>query len=339
ADLPEGLLGAGEGDEAEGAAAAFRALRDSAPGDSVLQAALIWKEDGARLLFDSSRDRSARARSELTRVFDGWKEDEMLAAGEAVGLTPADLDVWEIQEENTASARQRGQDLLARVFPLILLLMLAQGTFYSALDTVVGERERGTLETLLTSPLARGEALFGKFLFVVTASVVALALNLVSLTLFFGFILELMGAGDEVQVAIEPAAIGLILLTSVLTAAVLAALFMVVSVPARTYREGQATLTPLNLLIMLPGLMVSFDSDPFGMNHAAVPVLNSAALFKSVIKGEMPAEPIAMTLAVLAATAAAGLFLAARLSAREEVYFDPTLTLRRLLTGRGGGKS
>jgi sodium transport system permease protein len=323
-------------------AAAFRAERAAAEreGRPVPQAALLWRgaagADSAVIFHDRSRERSEHARSELEEVLGDRRRERVLTAMSAVGLGETDLDVWTVEEENTASAEQRGQELLSLALPLVLLLMLAQGTFYSALDAMVGERERGTFETLLTAPLVRGEVMLGKFLYVVLASVVALLLNLASLTIFFGFLTNLMGAGEEIRVVVGPQAVLLIVVAATLTAGLLAAVFLVVAAPARTYREGQATLTPIYLLLMVPGMIVVFDRSPFGLGQATVPLLNAAALFKSVLRGETPAVPIAVTLAVLAAVTAAALAAAARLMTREGVYLDPRMTLRRLLTGRGG---
>ena len=217
---------------------------------------------------------------------------------------------------------------------MILLLMLGLGSFYAALDTVVGERERGTMETILTSPLRRSEVLVGKYLYVVLASVTALVLNLASMTLFLGFVLKLLDLGDQIQVDVGLRAIVLILVTAVLTAGFLAAALMVIAAPCRTYREGQAVLSPFYFLTFLPGVIVSASRDSFHLKQAAIPLLNSAALFKSVLEGEAPAGPIALTLAVLAVTTVAALAFASRIVGREDVYLDPQMTLRQLLTGK-----
>ncbi|HMB68034.1 MAG TPA: ABC transporter permease [bacterium] len=330
-------------------AAGFRRARTAAAdsaGAREIQAALLWEpgEAGApasaAVLFDRSLQRSEDAKKRILTAVEDWERARTLERLAAVGLSETDLQVWPVDLEDTASAEERGRRILSLALPMILLLMLAQGTFYSALDTVVGERERGTWETLLTCPLSRGDALVGKFLFVVAASVVALALNLASLTLFFGFLLQLLGDGvaEAISVNVSPAAVALILLTALLTAAVIAALLMILAAPAKTYREGQATLTPAYLLILVPGLVVSFQRGAFSLEQAGIPILNSVALFKSVLRGEFPPGPIVLTLVVLALAGTAALLTASRLVGREEIWFDPTMSLRRLLTGRGGGR-
>ncbi|MGQ0720339.1 MAG: ABC transporter permease subunit [Candidatus Eiseniibacteriota bacterium] len=310
-----------------------------------LAAALVWRRgeggegDSAVVYWDRSRERSAKAREDVEAAVETWRRERTLAALGAVGLGEAEVDLWSVEEENTASAEQRGRRLLAVALPLVLLLMLGQGAFYSTLDTIVGERERGTLETLLTAPLGRGELLLGKFLMVVLSSVVALVLNLASLTLFLGFLLDQVDASGEIRIVLAPQALLAIVPAAFLTAAFLAAVFMVIAAFSRNYREGQAMLTPVYVLILIPGMLVSFDDQPFSLAHATVPVLNAVALFESALEGELPPGPIAVTLVVLAVTAAAALALAARIATREETYLDPGRALRRLIPGRWRGKA
>ncbi len=326
--------------------ARYRAWRDAAVEreESVPDALLLWTTDAsgvdsATVVHDASRDRSDGARQTIEFVVEDWRRVRASRALESVGLGTTDLDLWSVEVENTASATQRGQELLSAVLPLVLLLMLTMGTFAAVLDTVVGERERGTLETMLVSPLKKGEVLVGKYLFVVASSLVAFLLNLGSMSLFLGFVLRLLDAGDTVKVSIDLAQFGWIMLAAAFTAALLSAALMILAIPARTYREGQATLNPFYLLTMVPGLIVVSSREPFGLNHALVPVLNSTALFKSALRGEFPPVPFVVTYVVLAACTVLALMFAARLATREDVLLEPKMSLRALLFGKNGGKS
>jgi sodium transport system permease protein len=311
--------------------AAFRAEREARK----LDALLVWAgEDSAVVYHDQSRDRSVAARDAVREELEKWGRSLALGALADVGLGEGDYDLWRLVEEDTASAAERGKRILASALPMILLLMLGLGTFYSALDAVVGERERGTLETILTSPLRRAELLLGKYVFVVLASVVALVLNLASMTIFLGFVLKLLDV-EGVSLQVSPEAFLLIVVTALFTAAFLAAVLMVIAIPSKTYREGQAVLTPFYFATFIPGLMVSTSNDPFSLRQAAIPLLNSVALFKSALLGELPAGPILVTLAVLAAATGLALAVASRIVGREEVYLDPRVTLRGLLALAG----
>jgi ABC-type Na+ efflux pump permease subunit len=153
------------------------------------------------------------------------------------------------------------------------------------------------------------------------------------MSVFLGFVLQLIHLGDEIQVTIDPFSFLLMFVAAVLTAALLAAVFMVIAIPARTYREGQAALSPANLLAMVPGLVVGASREPFGLSQAFVPVLNSTALFEAVLEGKVEALPVAVTYLVLAVTTAAALFVAARIVARDDVVLEPRFSLRDLVKG------
>ena len=314
----------------------FRKVREEGPDPA--DAVLLWlPENAPRLYYDRSRDRSVSAREAVAEDLESWRRERIVAAYADVGLTEGDLDLWSVERENTASAEERGQGVLALALPMILLFMLATGTYYASIDTIVGERERGTIETILTSPLERGQVLVGKYLYVVLASLVALVLNLASMTLFLGFLMGIAGA-EDVRIQLTPLSIGLIVLTGVLLAGFLSAVMMVVTTPAKTYREGQAMLTPVYVLTFLPGILVSVSREEFALRQAAIPLVNAVALFKSALVSEYPPLPILLTFAVLGLCTFLALKLAARIAAREDVYLDASVSLRELLTGKEGAR-
>jgi sodium transport system permease protein len=331
-----------EAPDGEWDADSFRALREARAdsGGAVPDALLLWHaapggSDSATVFYDQARERSSSARDAVTEAAGQWKEDRIREKMSAVGLPEESFELFSVSTEDTATAAETGRRILSAVLPLFLLLMLATGTFYSALDTVVGERERRTLETLLTSPVGRGEILVGKYLFVVVSSLTALLLNLASVTLFLSITLRIAGIEDRIDVSVSPLAVLLIVAAAILTAGFLSAVMMVVAIPSKTYREGQAVLTPVYLLPMIPGIAMSASEDPFGVKEALVPLLNSAALFKSALSGEFPPVPIAITFAVLLSVTAVTLFLASRVVSHEDVFLDPRFTLRQLLARRG----
>ncbi|MCA9751642.1 MAG: ABC transporter permease [Gemmatimonadetes bacterium] len=310
----------------------FRAWREAEGADALLR----WtsgERDTARLWFDGSRERSERARDDVAAAVDEWRLDRERGELVAVGLSESDLEPFTIESEDLASARQRGQEILAAVLPLFLMMMLATGSYYAALDTVVGERERGTWETILVSPLARAEILVGKYVFVVASSLTSLVLNLLSMAIFLSFVLRMLGddLSEKVQLTL-PWSAGLIVVGVALVAALFyAALVMLLASTARTHREGQAVLGPVYLLSMLPGIVTAVSQDPFTMKQAVVPLLNVATLFKSVLGGEMPPGPILVTVAVLVAATLIVLRLASRAAARDDLFVGRQISLKELL--------
>jgi sodium transport system permease protein len=287
-------------------------------------------QDTAVLYHDGSRDRSQRAKDVVSNAIEDWKASSISSRAQQQGLAESEIRAWAISEEDTSSALERGKEILSMVLPITLILMLTMGTYYSALDTIVGERERGTFESLLTSPLTRGQILLGKFYYVVLASLVSLFLNLISLTIFLTFLLQLIPSTTEIWIDVEPAAFFIILAASVLAGAFFAAIFMVAASSAKTYREGQSALLPYYFSSIILGLTTATTRDALTMKQALIPVVNVVSLFKSVLRGEYPVGPILTVFVVLGALAAAAILFASRIGAREDAPWGTRLKIWRL---------
>jgi sodium transport system permease protein len=287
--------------------------------------------DSAAVFYDRSRDRSENARAELMAVLGAVRDSMIAAEADVLGLSEVDLAPVVATIEDTSSASERGRWILSMMLPIFLMLMLPQGAFYATLDTVVGERERGTFETILTSPLDRQEILLGKFIYVVLWSVAAFLLNLAGLLIFVHFALGLLNFPGALEISLAPEQVVVATIAMVLLAVILGALMMVLAAPARTYREGQALLMPAYMVAAFSGMFVSFAGDQFTIREALIPVVNVAGLLKTVFRGEVPLIPALVTFAELIVLAVIGIGVAARLARTETLLFDENLNLRRLL--------
>ena len=331
--------------DAPAPAPAIQRLRDGWTGEGRAPSLVLswWRTpsaptDSARIHYDRSRERSVKARQAVDRALAAVADSLSQERALAVGLDTADLRPWTVAREDVTDSGERGRWLLSMVLPIFLMLMLPQGTFYATLDTVVGERERGTWETVLTSPLGRGEILLGKFLYVVLWSMVAFGLNLLGLLVFVVFVLDMLGVGDSLTLSLAPAPLAVAVLATVLLATVLASIMMVLASGARSYREGQAALTPVYLIAAFSGMFVVVGGDAFTVQQALIPVVNVTALLRAALQGSIPMLPAQITFVQLAVLAALCLALASRLSRSESVLFDPEFSLRRFLALGGGAR-
>ena len=312
----------------------FRRLHAGHPKDPP-EAVVLRQPDsqGERflVLYDSSRDRSVSARRRVAEVITDYVHRKQEALGRAVGMSAGDLAPLAISTTDTASKSQVSSYVLSLLVPVLLVIMLPQGAYYATLDTVVGERERGTLETLVTSPLTRGEILLGKFFFVTLSSLVSFLLNFASLALFLSFALRLMGLQSAIGLQLSPGDLLLVVCVALLTAAFLSAAMMVAAVPSQNYREGQSALMPLYLLPALAGLVMAAQGDVLSPTLSLIPVVNVAVLLREAIRGQFELRLALLSLGSLAVLTALLLNFAARIGRREEILFDSSLNLRRLL--------
>lgn len=187
--------------------------------------------------------------------------------------------------ENLASGSEIASNLWSKLIPTLLVLMSVTGAFYPAIDLCAGEKERGTMETLLICPAARSEIVLGKFLTVLCFSMCTAMLNLASMGMTSGHIMNMtnrLGA----NVAITPPGIGTILTTMILLvplAALFSALCLSLATFARSSKEGQYYLTPLlmvtlglTMYCLSPGVEIT----PF---YSTVPVVGVALLLKGLL--------------------------------------------------------
>ncbi len=295
--------------------------------------------DSLELAYDRSLDRSRQARDRIRERIESHRDSLIRQRAATVGLHEADRTPWVLVAEDLSPSSERGRFLLSLVLPIFLMIMLPQGAYYAVLDTVVGERERGTWETVLSSPLRREEILFGKFCFAVAWAMIAFALNLVGLLVFLRFVLGMMGVGDSLRFDLQWGPLLIALIAVLLLAISLVAVMMVVAAPARSYREGQAALSPVYLIATFAGMLVIGAGDVFTPAQAWIPILNVTLLLKTALRGELFALPTLLTFVELALLAALALGLAARLSRQEALFFDSSLTLRRLLRSSRGDRA
>lgn len=274
-----------------------------------------------RLAFDASKDRSATARRRVTEAVDDYREQWLRRSGEALGLGPEQWRRFHVERDNVASSGEMGAFVLGMLVPLLMVIMIALGCFYPAVDSTAGERERSTWETLMTVSASRASVVVAKYLYVATLGGLAGLLNLFALTLSMRAILApILGAeSDSLEFAIPFAALPLLALSTVLLAMFIAAGMMILASFARTFKEGQSMVGPLYMLCILPTLLVNSPDLELTAKWALVPIANVTLMFREVIGGIYQWPWIGLTLAVQVAAVAVCLALARWVLSFEDV--------------------
>jgi sodium transport system permease protein len=161
---------------------------------------------------------------------------------------------------NVASPAQVGRAVLASALPLFLTVWVLLGGQHAALDVGVGERERGTLETLLALPAPRSAVVAGKFLAVLGPAVLALAVTLGAgvVSLFAGA--PILAPGSAAPALPLPVILAVLAVGTAL-ATLLSAAQLAVSLAARTLREAQQAFTGLYLATAMPATLIPLAGD------------------------------------------------------------------------------
>jgi ABC-type Na+ efflux pump permease subunit len=204
--------------------------------------------------------------------------------------------------------------------PLVLILMTMTGAVYPAIDLTAGERERGTLEILIAAPIPRISVLLAKYVAVVAVAVLTAVVNLGAMTvsvLLTGLGETLFGPGGISAVTILEI-FGLV----ILFAAFFAAVLLVVTSFARSFKEAQAYLIPLMLVSIAPGLLALAPRLSLNGPLALVPLLNIVLLSRDLLDGQAHPGAAAVVIGATALYAFLAIVLAARLFGAEAVLYS-----------------
>ena len=135
--------------------------------------------------YDAAIDKSRLCEDRLSAVLQQYRrqEQERLLLRESVDISV--LEPFHIERENIATPSRMGGMLLGSIIPLLLIVTMMLGAMYPAIDLTAEEKERGTLETILTIPVQRIDLVLGKFLTVTTTALITGLLNLASMMLVY----------------------------------------------------------------------------------------------------------------------------------------------------------
>jgi sodium transport system permease protein len=208
------------------------------------------------------------------------------------------------------------------MLPYLFIIFCFLGAMYPAIDLAAGEKERGTLETLLLVPIPRGRVVLGKFLVVFVAGVVAALLTLVGLGGWLAWrSSELGGELGAVLTAIGTVDLVLIAAMLVPTAAIFASLLLGISIYAKSFKEAQSYIAPLNMLVILPAFLAMLPGVELDWATASIPITNISLAIKELIKGTMDHSMLVVILGSSTVLAGALLWAATWWFGREDVLF------------------
>lgn len=218
------------------------------------------------------------------------------------------LDPISLEDHSTADKREQMGAVIGGMLPYILLMVCLMAAMYPAIDTGAGEKERGTLETLLLAPVSRTAIVLAKFLMLFTVGLTSALLMIASVGALLHFVGPAIG-GDLVQMvrAIGVLDLAMVALMLVPTAAIFAAILLSISVYAKSYKEAAGLISPLMIVTILPTLVALLPGVELNWKWAMVPLTNVSLAMKELVKGTMDYRMFSVIL--LSTTVTAGLLL------------------------------
>lgn len=269
---------------------------------------------------------------EVDRFFRDLREKTVEARLAERGLSKDLVHPFDIRRENVAPPAKVGGNIIGGIVPYMIIILCFTGAMYPAIDLTAGEKERGTMETLLCSPVHRVNIVLGKFLMVMTASVATIALTLVSTagsimvagSFFAGRGMAPGsggGGGGSFIPTIDPAGILGVFALIAPVAVLFAALLLTISLFAKSYKEAQSYVSPLIIVVIMPAMMGMMPGIELGPRTALIPILNICLACKEMLSGVWNWGYLAMIFGSTAFIAGIGIALCVRMFNREDVLF------------------
>ncbi|NVJ65087.1 MAG: ABC transporter permease [Gammaproteobacteria bacterium] len=291
----------------------------SAPSQSKVQQTVNLHFKGASSLSNILTKR-------VNDVFKNYNTVERKKLGDAFNIPNESLKAFnkpiDIADKNYASKREKTGEIAGALIAYVLILLAIAGAMYPTLEVGVGEKERGTLETLLLTPMSKSRIVLAKFGVIFTASFASVAFTLLSY-LFWAYIftnalnLEAIGFLSNISsLDILLIAILLIPLTSIFASIMLCA-----SIYAKNMKEAQAYMSPIMMMGFVPVIVAFVPGMELNWKTALIPVTNVALAMKDLIKGTVDYGMIAVLLLSTALIAGALLYFVTQFFKKEKVLF------------------
>lgn len=238
------------------------------------------------------------------------------------------LKPFEVKQQNVAPPEKVSGAAFGGIIGYMVILLCMTGAMYPAIDLTAGEKERGTMETILSSPISRMHLVLGKFFLILTAALSTAAISVLSMGLSFLVLSHYTGQSADGRAAaagfilkLGPKAVSSIFLMALPVAVLFSATLMTIALFAKTYKEAQSYLTPMTFVVVIPAIAAMLPGAELTPKLALIPILNTSLVCKEIISGTYHWNLIAIIFVSTCVYAAAALFIAIKMFQRESVLF------------------
>jgi sodium transport system permease protein len=272
------------------------------------------------ILYDGANEFSERSKNVIQGLLTEYSRDVLSGRLDEAGMDPGLATPFGIESTNLAGQKRMGGHFAGRILPMILIMMVCLGAFYPSIDLSAGEKERSTLETLISAPVHASEIVAGKYLAVVTIALFASGANLVSMGLTINRMAwQLADAGQAMVLTAGGAFIVFVMLIP--SALFFSAVMFANASLARSFKEAQNMLTPTFFVIFFPAMLATLPGIELNPVTIFAPVLNIALVIKESLIGELKVDTAFAVMLANGVYAVMALVLAARLFRAERVLF------------------
>ena len=258
----------------------------------------------------------------LNRILEDYFSPLIEARYQSFSLDKAVFEPYVISKIDVATEQEKFGKTIGTFLPYMFLLFCFSGAMYPALDLGAGEKERGTLETILTSPASQLEILTGKFIVVSFFGVMSVIFGLMGMLGAVNLNSEIPAEIITIAMTILGAKPIFLMLSLLFPIALFFAAFLLsISFYAKTFKEAQSIMGPLNILIIIPIMIGMMPGITLEVSTAWIPILNVSLAMNDIIAGTLSWPLYAEVMLSLLFFTGLSIWISVKFVSREEVIF------------------
>jgi sodium transport system permease protein len=243
-----------------------------------------------RIYADQSQLEVNVAGGRIETALNQLKEARIKNDLQRAGVPERILTPFTVEKVNTAPPKKMSGMFIGAFIGYMFVMFMLMGAMYPAIDMTAGEKERRTMEMLLSSPAGRGEIVFGKILVAITASFMTAVLGIISFRVssFLGMKANSSGQPPQLmmELPLDAKTFVLIFVSSIPMAILSATLMIAIATMAKSYKEAQTYITPLFLVAVIPAMVSLLPGVKLNPGMALIPIVNFSLLIKELFLGD-----------------------------------------------------
>ncbi len=271
--------------------------------------------------YDSTAQNSLVAKKRVGLLIDTFRRKIIEERLNQMGLNNDFLEPFQEQWLDIAPEEKKIGFMLGSILPYLVIILIFVGAMHTAVDITAGEKERGTLATLLVSQLSRLEIVSGKYFSVMVISAISMLLGMVGLSIAFLVPAYLLGEVSIINVHFSFTLFLLFLLILAPLVGFASAILILIGIFARNSREASSYTTPIYMVAIFLGMTSLSQGIELTQPLFFIPILNNSFVFKELLMGTIDWNHITATLISNIGIALLALFGTVKLFNRENVIF------------------
>ena len=280
------------------------------------------KQSELTIIYDNSSQSSSTAFSFINSYIDAYSKEIVKVRLKQRNIDETILTPIVVKEKTSVdSGKGEGIVMLSSMLPMFLIIYSVTGPLAAATDLGAGEKERGTLEPLLSTQAGRLSLLWGKFMAITVMGIITSAAFIVGVLIAMNKSKNMFG-GDISGINLSLGSLVIIGIICVLITMVFGAIELAISIYSRSFKEAQTYLSPITIIAFIPAY-ATFMLDPKNIDliYFNIPVVNAIALIKEAIAGIFDPIHIGVTLVWLVIYIIISILFARYMFNREDVIF------------------